>query len=167
MNKLITLCTVALLSTACFAENKEEAAVQKRIGEFQDAWNKKDAKAIAGFWAEDGDLINPMGMAATGRAGIEKIVAGDLANFIRDGKTTFTVNHIRFVKPDVIIIDMVHEISGAHGPDGSVMPSAKVMVTGVGMKKDGTWSWLAARPMVPFMPPAPPAAPPAAPAPKK
>ena len=167
MNKLITLCTIALLSTACFAENKEETAIHKRIGEFQDAWNKKDAKAIAGFFAEDGDLVNPMGMAATGRADIEKLVTGDLTNFIRDGKTTFTISHIRFVKPDVIILDMTHEISGSHGPDGSAMPTAKVMVTGVGLKKGGTWWFIAGRPMVPFMPPTPPAAAPTAPAPKK
>ncbi len=158
MNGMKSLCATILLSTVCFAQNKEDAVIQKRIGEFQEAWDKHDAKAIAGFWAEDGDLVNPMGMSATGRADIEKLVAGDLANVVRDGKTTFGNAKIRYVKPDVVVIDMTHEISGAHGPDGSAMPTAKVLVTAVGMKKNGTWWWVAARPMIPFMPPAPPAA---------
>jgi uncharacterized protein (TIGR02246 family) len=147
-----------LLSTACLAQNKEEAAVQKRVSDFQDAWNKHDAKAIAAFWTEDGDLVDPTGTPAMGRPAVEKLVAADLANIIRDGKSVFTVKNIRFVKPDVIVLDMTHEITGAHAPDGSAMPVTKALVTGVGIKKGGTWMWVAGRPMIPFVPPAPPAA---------
>ena len=160
MNKMARMCMVMplVLSISLFAANKEEDAFRKRVAEFQDAWNKRDAKAIAGFWAEDGDLINPMGIAAKGRMEVEKVVAGDLENVIRDGKSTFTITQIRFLKPDVVVCDMTHEISGAHDPHGSEMPSMKVLVTGVGIKKGGTWWWVAARPMIPFTPPPPPPA---------
>ena len=107
MKKLILSAGLAL-ATACFAANKNEDALRKRVSDFQDAFNKHDAKAVAEFFAEDGDLINPMGITGHGRAEVEKIVAGDLANIIRDGKTTFTINNIRFIKPDVVIVDMVH-----------------------------------------------------------
>ena len=86
------------------------------------------------------------------------MVASDLANIIRDGKTTFTVTYIRMVKPDVAVFDMTHEIAGAHAPDGSAIPTVTAMVTGVALKKDGTWWWLAGRPMIPFAPPGPPVA---------
>jgi uncharacterized protein (TIGR02246 family) len=169
MKTLKSLCAVVVLSTSLFAvENAAESGVRKRVADFQDAWNKHDAKAIAAFWAEDGDMISPMGMTGTGRAEVEKLVAGDLANFIRDGISTFAVTHIRFVKSDVIVLDMTHETADGHAPDGSVIPTNKVLVTAVGMKKNGTWWWLAARPMIPFMmPPMPPQAPPAPPAPAK
>ncbi len=157
MNKLILSAALAL-STACFAANKDEDALRKRISEFQDAFNKHDAKLVAGFFAEDGDLVNPMGITGRGRGEVEKVVAGDLTNFIRDGKTTFTVTNIHFVKPDVAIVDMTHELSGVHGPDGAEMAAMKVLVTGVAVKKGDTWSWAAGRPMVPFMPPPPPPA---------
>ena len=55
----------------------------------------REAKTIVGFWAEDGDLINPLGVSAKGCAEIEKVVAGDLKNVIRDGKTTFTVTLLK------------------------------------------------------------------------
>lgn len=158
MNKMKTvLCALLILSTAAVAKEKEDEAIRKRVADFQDAWNKHDAKAITAFWAEDGDLINPAGVVARGKAEVEKLVVSDLANIIRDGKTTFTVTYIRMVKPDVAVFDMTHEISEAHAPDGSVIPTVKAMVTGVALKKDGTWWWLAGRPMIPFAPPAPPA----------
>ena len=161
MNKLILSATLAL-STACFVANKGEDALRKRISDFQEAFNKHDAKAAAEFFAEDGDLINPMGVTGRGRAEVEKVVAGDLANFIRDGKTTFTITNIRFVKSDVAVVDMTHEVSGVHGPDGKEMPAMKVLVTGVAVMKKDMWWWVAARPMVPFTPPAPPPSMPAA-----
>ena len=168
MNTIKGLCAVLALSTALFAaDNAEDKVIGKRVSDFQEAWNKHDAKAIAAFWAEDGDLINPMGMVGMGRAEVEKVVAGDLAGFIRDGVSTFTVKHIRYVKSDVIVLYMTHEVGDGHAPDGSVIPTMKVMVAVTAMKKGGTWWWLAARPMIPFMPMgmgAPPAAPMAAPA---
>ena len=168
MHPIKKLGVALLLTSACFAANTEEAAVNKRLNDFQAAWDKKDPKAVAAFWAEDGDLVNPMGISATGPAAIEKVVAGDMMNILRDGKTKFTVTKLRFPKPDVVIVDMTHEISGVHGPNGMAMPPMKLLVTGVAMKKAGHWMWLAARPMVPFIPPAPPAASaPAAPAPAK
>ena len=167
MNNLKTLGAVLTLSTLALAGSKDEDAVRQRVAEFQEAFNKHDAKAISAFFAEDADLVTPTGVRAQGRAEIEKAVATDLATLIHDGKTAFTVTHTRFVKPDVVVLDMTHEVSEAHGPDGTVMPTMKVLVTGVAVKKSGAWSWLAARPMIPFTPPAPPATAKAAPAPAK
>ena len=50
MNKMKTmLCALLVLSTAGLAKDKEDEAIRKRVADFQDAWNKHDAKAIAAF----------------------------------------------------------------------------------------------------------------------
>jgi ketosteroid isomerase-like protein len=38
-----------------------------------EAWNRHDAAALAALWHEDGDLINPAGRWAQGRAQVEKL----------------------------------------------------------------------------------------------
>ena len=158
---------VLACATLVFAANKEEEGVRKRIQEFQDTFNKHDAKALAAFWTPEGDLINPVGMTATGPAEIEKLIASDLENIIRGAKSTFTIQKIRFLKPDVCVVNMVHDFSGGKAPDGSAMPPGKALVTGVGSKVGTTWMWEAARPMIPFVPPTPPATQTAAPEKKK
>jgi uncharacterized protein (TIGR02246 family) len=147
-------------SLACamlaFAGPKDEEAVKKRVQEFQDAFNKHDAKALSAFWTKDGDLINPAGMTATGPAEIEKLIQSDLDNIIRGATSTFTVNKLHFIKPDVCVANMTHEFSGGKAPDGSMLPPGKALVTGIAVKQSNTWMWEAGRPMIPFTPPGPP-----------
>ena len=130
------LAVVAALGGAvlAFAGNKDEDAVKKRIGEFQEAFNKHDAKAIAAFWTKDGDLVNPIGVSASGPADIQKLVQSDLDNIIHGATSAFTVQKVRFVKPDICIVNMTHEFSGGKLPDGTLLPSGKALVTGVASK---------------------------------
>src|SRR5262245_41437631 len=47
----------------------------QRSQEFIAAFNKGDAKALAGFWTPDGDYIDQDGHQHKGRAAIEKLFA--------------------------------------------------------------------------------------------
>ena len=74
MTKLLLLPVLLglILCSAARAQSKEDAAIQKRHDEWCEAWNKHDAKLMAGFFVGDGDLINPFGRHAKGTAEIEK-----------------------------------------------------------------------------------------------
>src|SRR5262249_6545605 len=119
---------VALAAVAGFAivrsassDAADEAAIKARSPDFAATWNRHDPKALAAFWAEDGDLINPWGRLATGRAEIEKLFQDEQgpAGMLR--ATTFDVKSdtVRFVSPDVAVDDWETVITGAFNPDGT------------------------------------------------
>src|SRR5258706_2478929 len=71
------------------AQAGDEAAIRKVFAGFGDAWGKDDAKSMASHWAEDGDIVNPQGRRANGRAEIEKL-------FADEHSTAFKGTHITF-----------------------------------------------------------------------
>ncbi len=133
------------------ASGADEAAIKKVFADFAEAWGKDDAKSMASHWTEDGDLINPQGRVAKGRAEVEKLLADEHATLFKGTRIMFTGGDVRFLKPDVAVYTVNYEVPGAHAPDGSEM-TAKGIVTSVMVKKNGKWWTTAARPMVPLGP---------------
>jgi uncharacterized protein (TIGR02246 family) len=134
------------------AQSKDEAAIRKVFADFAEAWSKDDAKSMAAMWAEGGDVINPQGHKATGRADVEKLFADEHATIFKGSHISFTAGTIRFVKPDVAVFTTDYAVRDAHGPDGSPMATGGI-VTSVMVKKGEKWMTFSARPMVPLPPP--------------
>jgi uncharacterized protein (TIGR02246 family) len=126
----------------------ETAKIKKNTTDFQAAWNKHDPKAIAAFWAKDGDLIDPQGVPSVGSAEVEKFFTqkhtgtGDLA------KSTFdiTKDSVRFITPDVALEDWDVTITGVIGPDGMAMGPMIHRVVVISKKEGSGWKIAAARP---------------------
>jgi uncharacterized protein (TIGR02246 family) len=147
-------CFSPIFSTVALAADNDQA-IMGRIDEFQAAWNKNDAKAMAALWTEDGTLINPVGRFASGPADIEKVFVDEHAQMFKD--TTYKVSEVKIqsITPDVMVADVTANISGIHAADGSAAPDYLHHVTWVFVKKDGKWMTAAARPYQ-FMKPAEP-----------
>ena len=148
--------TVFAASLACatllFAGGKEEAAVRLRIQEFQEAFNKHDAKALAAFFTKEGDLIGPTGVVATGSANIGKLITSEMEDIAHNAKTTLTVQRIRFLKPDICIVNMLADFTGGVAADGRSIPPIKALATIVAFKTGNAWMWEAGRLMLPTKP---------------
>jgi len=146
-----------LLALGAFAADTATQAIEKRTGEFVAAWNRHDSTALAAFWLPDGDLLNPFGRWAKGRAEVAKLLGEEHSTVMK--ATTFTVDAVwvRTPSPNVAVADWDITIAGMTGPDGSMMPAQKMHVAMVWIKKGGTWSIMAGRPMIPApLPSAPP-----------
>jgi uncharacterized protein (TIGR02246 family) len=57
----------------------DEAAVRKASKQFEEAFNRRDAKAMAALWAEGGELTDVDGTVVRGRAELEKMYAAAFA----------------------------------------------------------------------------------------
>lgn len=57
------------------AASREAAAVRKTAEQFNEAFNRGDAKAVAAFWTKDGEYVGPDGEAVRGRQALEKAYA--------------------------------------------------------------------------------------------
>ena len=153
----LALAAGVVLSRPARGGDDDTAGVTKQCQAFKAAWNKHDAKALAGVFAEDGDHIDPFGKLDSGRIEVEKMLTGAITGAGMFHESTLVVNTevVRFPTADTAITDAEATISGATAPDGSKAPPMEVHVTNVWKKTDGTWLVYACRP---YLKPAPPPA---------
>ena len=77
------VCSLVGLGVAIGEDSAREKEVRAVEDAFVAAWNKHDTKALAAGWAPDGDLINPFGRWAKGRAEVEKLLGEQAAHHPR------------------------------------------------------------------------------------
>src|SRR6266403_152498 len=154
MNKrsLIFLFLSAALSSLCTSNIRAEepranqAALIKNAQAFTEAFEKGDAKAVAAFWAEDGDYVDLNGRQLQGRPAIENAFK-DFFKENKGWKLRIDVKSVRFVTPETAIEDGV---SSVIPPDGA--PPNQARHSNVHVKKDGQWVLLSVR-EAPYTPP--------------
>jgi uncharacterized protein (TIGR02246 family) len=140
-------CALAIvLVPAVFASDATEIAA--RTQEFRAAWNRHNAKGMAAVWAPDGDLINPFGRVAKGRAAIEALFTDEQSTMMKGTTMEISEEATRMVSPTVAVDDWDATITGMKDPDGNPAPPLKNHVTVVLVKKSGTWWVAAARPVI-------------------
>jgi uncharacterized protein (TIGR02246 family) len=100
-------------------------AIQKHAEAFVEAFHKGDAKALAAFWAVDGDYTDENGRQFKGRTAIEKAFTELFAEH-KGLKLGIDSISLRFVTPDVAIEDgttAVFAPGGAPALSGSSLSS--------------------------------------------
>lgn len=96
----------------------DEAAVRGVITAFNKAFNAHDAKAFAAVFANDADFTNWRGTSAHGRAKIEAFHVPVLTVMYKNGVQKIVDSTVRFIKPDVAVVDVRSEVTGGVTPDG-------------------------------------------------
>ena len=151
MDRRILLAALAtvLLFVSPATKPTNEAEIRKASDDFAIAWNRHDAKAMSEFFAPEGDLMNPRGRTAKGRANIEALYREDHANMMRSSVYKVIAGpSIRFVEPEIAFVDLDVEVSGALNPDGSTAPAQRAHVARLMRKSGGKWWIVASRAFV-------------------
>jgi uncharacterized protein (TIGR02246 family) len=128
--------TIAQAPTVGAARNgnqDDKDAIAKRAEAFVEAFHAGDAKAVAAFWAADGDYTDLSGRKLAGREAIEKSFTEFFAEN-RGAKLRIESDSLRFVTPDVAIEDGVSSVLPADGA-----PPSRAKYTVVHVKKEGQW----------------------------
>ena len=153
MNTRVVLSALVLIPLAAFAiaadRGDDSAAIKKSSAEFQAAWNKHDPKAIAAFWAADGDLIDPWGKTSVGREEVEKFFVGEHTGAGALAKSTYELrkDSVRMISSDVAIEDWEVVITGVAPPEAAApLPAQFHRVVIIRKKEGGRWPIVAARP---------------------
>jgi uncharacterized protein (TIGR02246 family) len=124
----------------------EENSLMNNAQAFVEAFEKGDAKAVAAFWADDGDYVDVNGRHLQGRSAIENAFKDFFAEN-KGFKLRIDVNSVRFVTPDTAIED---GITSVIAPDGT--PPNQTRYTNVHVIKDGQWVLQSVR-EAPYTPP--------------
>jgi uncharacterized protein (TIGR02246 family) len=125
----------------------DEARIRQIIAEEESAWNRADAKAYGSRFEEDGGFTNVLGAVYYGRRAFEERHAAIFATVFKDTLVSMRVQKIRFIRPDVAVVDIDTEMTGFKAlPPGIHAPADGVLRTRlqqVMSKERGDW-WIAA-----------------------
>jgi uncharacterized protein (TIGR02246 family) len=137
--------TAALASDGpAAAHTREEQAIRGVISDLISAWNRHDAAGAAAQMTEDVDMVAPPGMYAHGRAQIEADSPALFATLYKDAHESVTTDRIRFLRPDVALVDGTFTLVGPNFPG-----DARGLQTVVLVRDRGRWAVAALRRMIP------------------
>ncbi len=111
----------------------EDAALRNRATAFVAAFNQGDAKAVAGFWTQDGDFVNDAGHEIKGRQALEDAYRTLFAE-AKGAKLKISPGTRRFARPDVLVEDGTTEVTAADGQATSTATYTAVLI-----KENGQW----------------------------
>jgi uncharacterized protein (TIGR02246 family) len=153
----LSMLALFLFSSVALAEApKVDPSIAASVKKFNEAFNRRDPKEVASFWAEEGTLISPAGERGNGRAEVAKVYGLDVETILKGTTSTFRIDSVRQLKGDWALLDLDHEIQNARMPDGTT-GTMKLHVVILAQKKGAGWQWLDARPYG-FLKPPPPGA---------
>ncbi len=109
------------------------------VDRFLAGWNAHDAHVFASAFAPDADFTNVRGASASGRANIEQFHAQAFQKMFMQSHQTAEVKKIRFLKPDVAVVDVRWEMTGALSPDGISRPVRTGLLDLVFTSSSGGW----------------------------
>jgi uncharacterized protein (TIGR02246 family) len=106
----------------------EEPLIRKTVDAEEDAWNRGDAKAFAARFQEDGTATDVLGAVSRGRADIERRLSEHFTAYFKGSLLALKVRKIRFLKPDVAIVEIDTEVSRFHKAPPAVYVDAEKVI---------------------------------------
>ena len=146
------ICTLIMLGVGLVAmsfaqDSALEVPIRAIVAEQVSAWNAGDGQAFARHLAPDASFTNLFGMVMYGAPAFAKRNTEILATFYKGTIKHHAIRRIRFVTPDVAIVDIDNEVRGVKAmPGGIVVPSdgiVKTQLMEVFVRREGRW-WIEA-----------------------
>lgn len=107
-------------------DDAAKEAIRQQLAAYVEAFNRHDAAAIAEYWTTDGVSVNQnTGEKVEGRGPLEK----EFARYFKEYPDVFlvgTVDDIRFLRPDVAMVDGKTSLTG--GAEGPIDASFSVVL---------------------------------------
>jgi uncharacterized protein (TIGR02246 family) len=114
-------------------------AIEDLAAKLVEAWNRRDARALAAIFAEDADFTNVFGMLAEGRAAIEALHAPLFRTIFKDSRLSVTETRVRLIRPDVASVDVKWTMTGARDPHGNPWPEREGLLSWIATRHGGGW----------------------------
>jgi len=146
MKKILLSLTTIILVATCSAlgqtknSNNDQTQIEQAIENWNKAWQTKDSKLAAQDYSDDADWTNAFGMKKKGRAEIEKVLAEVFAlPFVMAGESRTVEQSVRFLKPDVALVNTRVERLGQRVASGAELGTRQTSHLRVLVKSKGQW----------------------------
>ena len=130
-------------------QDQKEAEIRQRVQEYENAYNRGDAKALASIYAVDASHTYAIGITHRGRLEIEKGLDEFFAGIMKGTQMKLTPEVIRFPKDDIAIENASFIMTGLKMQDGTEIPPIKGLCLAVYQKQGNEWFAVAVQCMIP------------------
>jgi uncharacterized protein (TIGR02246 family) len=131
---------IGATASASAGQAQDEAAVRALGDTFAKAFVQKNAELRASIFAEDGTFVTPRGDFLQGRVAMVKDFGPEAQQAV-NGTTqaAFSNYRVRFIKPDVAVVDALLTVHNANGPEGTIIPIIPIDFLYVAVRHAGRW----------------------------
>ena len=142
-NPVSTSLLVLTAVSACFvapvrAQEKPEDLMQSTLETYAAAWNAGDSHTLAELYTLDADYTGYGSIMTRGRGDIENRYAALLAGAFAGTHLTVKMSSLRFLKPDVAIVDGSLELTRQPAADGTPQASTGLFIA-IMTDDEGQW----------------------------
>ena len=124
-----------------------ETAIRTIVADQVVAWNAGDGQAYAEHVAPDVSFTNLFGMVMYGKAAFVERHSQILSTFYKGTTKHHTIRRVRFITPDVAVVDIDNEVRGVRAmPAGIAVPPdgiVKTQLMEVFVRRENRW-WIEA-----------------------
>src|SRR5437867_1207497 len=117
----------------------DEAAIRQLIDAMTTAFNTRNQDATAALMTDDTDFVNVLGNWSKGAAEIARARHARFATALKNASIRVIDVRIRFIRPDVALVHMNHEMSGMLDAAGAELPPHRELSLRVVVKDRGKW----------------------------
>ncbi|MCU0768336.1 MAG: nuclear transport factor 2 family protein [Burkholderiaceae bacterium] len=135
--RVVLVAAIAVLGAAPAWAQAKDPALEKLVANWTAAFDKGDAKALAGFYTENAVRSTREAGTVIGRTAIEKEFTANFAGPWKGARIAITVGKTYPAGAGVAVSEGTWEVT-ATGPDGKPMPLKGTYVNTI-VKKAGAW----------------------------
>jgi len=110
----VTALALAPQAPAQPATRGDEASVRQAVTAYADAMARGDVTALLAFWATDADYIDEAGNMTRGRDALTELLRKGAPD-VKGTGVKARVSSVKFLRPDIALVDGVLEFTGADG----------------------------------------------------
>ena len=125
LGSTLLACTlvIGVTGSASAGQTQDEAAIRALGDNFAKAFVQKNAEQRASLFAENGTFVTPVGDFLQGHVAMVKDFGPEAQQAVNGNtQAAFSNYKIRFIKPDIAVVDAVLTVHNVNGPDGTVIP---------------------------------------------
>ncbi len=97
---------LASISMAQSLKSEDETAIKDLLARFYEGWNTHDVEKMISVYTDDIDHINAFGRWNKGKQAIKADLTEFHAGPGKNSQKTYTIEKIRFLKPDVVLVQV-------------------------------------------------------------
>ena len=140
----LTLLACALVlgvtGTASAADARDEAAVRALGDNFAKGFVQKNAELRASLFTQDGTFVTPVGDFLQGRVAMVKDFGLEAQQAVTaTTQAAFSNYRVRFINPDVAVVDALLTVHNVNGPDGTIIPVIPIKFFYVAARHGDQW----------------------------
>ena len=126
--------------SASAGQAQDEAAVRALGDTFAKAFVQKNAELRASIFTENGTFVTPQGDYLQGHVAMVKDFGSEAEQAV-NGTTqaAFSNYRVRFIKPDVAVVDALLTVHNVNGPDGTIIPVIPINFFYVAVRHADHW----------------------------